>query len=92
MALPTRYLLKHTNTIPAPALLYDPSHFVLPTVSNYLEYIDNYHERISMFNVKDAEFNPTGANRVLYGGYQGWVERAGRFAPSAMARWISKEF
>jgi sugar phosphate isomerase/epimerase len=31
-----------------------------------------------MFHVKDAEFNPTGKQGV-YGGYQGWVERAGRF-------------
>ena len=27
---------------------------------------------------KDAEFNPTGRQGV-YGGYQGWVNRAGRF-------------
>ena len=58
-------------------LLYDPSHFVLQCL-NYLEYIDNYHERIKMFHVKDAEFNPTGKQGV-YGGYQGWVNRAGRF-------------
>ena len=31
-----------------------------------------------MFHVKDAELNPTGRQGV-YGGYQGWVERAGRF-------------
>jgi sugar phosphate isomerase/epimerase len=31
-----------------------------------------------MFHVKDAEFNPTGKQGV-YGGYQNWVERAGRF-------------
>ena len=31
-----------------------------------------------MFHVKDAEFNPTG--RVgMYGGFQSWVDRAGRF-------------
>jgi sugar phosphate isomerase/epimerase len=58
-------------------LLYDPSHFVLQCL-NYLEYIDNYHERIKMFHVKDAEFNPTGKQGV-YGGYQNWVDRAGRF-------------
>jgi sugar phosphate isomerase/epimerase len=28
--------------------------------------------------VKDAEFNPTGRQGV-YSGYQGWVNRAGRF-------------
>lgn len=58
-------------------LLYDPSHFVLQCL-DYLAYIDHYHERIRMFHVKDAEFNPTGKQGV-YGGYQGWVERAGRF-------------
>jgi sugar phosphate isomerase/epimerase len=57
--------------------LYDPSHFVLQCL-NYLEYIDNYHERIKMFHVKDAEFNPTGKQGV-YGGYQNWIDRAGRF-------------
>ena len=31
-----------------------------------------------MFHVKDAEFNPTGKGGV-YGGYQGWVQRPGRF-------------
>ncbi len=31
-----------------------------------------------MFHVKDAEFNPTGRQGV-YGGYQNWLERAGRF-------------
>jgi sugar phosphate isomerase/epimerase len=58
-------------------LLYDPSHFVLQCL-DYKTYIDHYHERIKMFHVKDAEFNPTGKQGV-YGGYQGWVDRAGRF-------------
>jgi sugar phosphate isomerase/epimerase len=58
-------------------LLYDPSHFVLQCL-DYLSYIDIYHERIKMFHVKDAEFNPTGKQGV-YGGYQNWLERAGRF-------------
>jgi sugar phosphate isomerase/epimerase len=58
-------------------LLFDPSHFVLQCL-NYLEYIDLYHERIKMFHVKDAEFNPTGKQGV-YGGYQNWIDRAGRF-------------
>ena len=31
-----------------------------------------------MFHVKDAEFNPTG-RQGIYGGYQSWVDRAGRF-------------
>ncbi len=56
---------------------YDPSHFLLQQL-NYLEFIDIYHERISAYHVKDAEFNPTGRQGV-YSGYQGWTERAGRF-------------
>jgi sugar phosphate isomerase/epimerase len=58
-------------------LLYDPSHFVLQQL-DYLQYIDIYHERIRAFHVKDAEFNPTGRQGV-YGGFQKWVDRAGRF-------------
>lgn len=58
-------------------LLYDPSHFVLQQL-DYLEFIDLYHERIKMFHVKDAEFNPSGRQGV-YGGYQPWLNRAGRF-------------
>lgn len=69
--------LEKVNMHPRACLLYDPSHFVLQCL-DYLSYIDHYHERIRMFHVKDAEFNPTGKQGV-YGGYQGWVERAGRF-------------
>jgi sugar phosphate isomerase/epimerase len=69
--------LKHVNNHPRACLLYDPSHFVLQCL-DYLTYIDFYHERIKMFHVKDAEFNPTGKQGV-YGGYQGWIDRAGRF-------------
>jgi sugar phosphate isomerase/epimerase len=58
-------------------ILYDPSHFVLQQL-DYLAYIDIYHEFIKMFHVKDAEFNATGRSGV-YGGYQGWVDRPGRF-------------
>lgn len=58
-------------------ILYDPSHFVLQAM-DYLGFIDIYHERIRAFHVKDAEFNPTGRSGV-YGGYQSWVDRPGRF-------------
>ncbi len=58
-------------------ILFDPSHFVLQQL-DYLEFIDLYHERIKMFHVKDAEFRPTGRQGV-YGGYQSWANRAGRF-------------
>jgi len=56
---------------------YDPSHFLLQQL-DYLAFIDIYHERISAFHVKDAEFNPTGRQGV-YSGYKGWIGRAGRF-------------
>ncbi|QMU58507.1 MAG: TIM barrel protein [Boseongicola sp.] len=58
-------------------MLYDPSHYVLQHL-DYLANIDIYHERIGMFHVKDAELNPTGKQGV-YGGFQSWVDRAGRF-------------
>lgn len=58
-------------------ILFDPSHFVLQQL-DYLAFIDRYHDRIKMFHVKDAEFNPT-AQQGVYGGYENWVDRAGRF-------------
>ena len=58
-------------------MLYDPSHYVLQHL-DYLENIDIYHDRIRMFHVKDAELNPSGRQGV-YGGFQSWVNRAGRF-------------
>ncbi len=58
-------------------LLYDPSHFILQQL-DYIQYIDHYHDFIKMFHVKDAEYNPTGKCGV-YGGYQDWRERPGRF-------------
>ncbi|MDQ6814273.1 MAG: sugar phosphate isomerase/epimerase [Bacteroidota bacterium] len=69
--------LEQVNNHKRACLLYDPSHFVLQCL-DYLTYIDYYHDRIKMFHVKDAEFNPTGKQGV-YGGYQSWVKRAGRF-------------
>lgn len=58
-------------------ILYDPSHFVLQCL-DYLGFIDIYHQRIRMFHVKDAEFRPSPRQGV-YGGYQPWLDRAGRF-------------
>lgn len=69
--------LEKVNHHPRACLLFDPSHFVLQCL-DYLSYIDHYHERIRMFHVKDAEFNPNGKQGV-YGGYQNWINRAGRF-------------
>ncbi|WP_299730790.1 sugar phosphate isomerase/epimerase [uncultured Tateyamaria sp.] len=58
-------------------ITYDPSHFLLQQM-DYLGFIDVYHDRISAFHVKDAEFNPT-ARQGVYSGYADWTERAGRF-------------
>jgi sugar phosphate isomerase/epimerase len=69
--------LEKVNNHPRACLLYDPSHFVLQQL-DYIQYIDFYHERIKAFHVKDSEFNPTGKQGV-YGGYQSWINRAGRF-------------
>jgi sugar phosphate isomerase/epimerase len=69
--------LKATGDHPRVKILYDPSHFLLQQL-NYLEFIDIYHPYIKMFHVKDAEFNPTGRSGV-YGGYQEWIDRPGRF-------------
>lgn len=62
---------------PRANILYDPSHFLLQQL-DYLQFIDFYHTYIKMMHVKDAEFNPTGKSGV-YGGYQSWVDRPGRF-------------
>ena len=62
---------------PRANILFDPSHFVLQQL-DYLQFLDLYHGRIRMFHVKDAEFHPTGRVGV-YGGYQPWQQRAGRF-------------
>ncbi|MCR9174727.1 MAG: sugar phosphate isomerase/epimerase [Alphaproteobacteria bacterium] len=69
--------LERLGDHPRCMMLYDPSHYVLQAL-DYLDNIDIYHERIGMFHVKDAELNPTGRQGV-YGGFQAWIDRAGRF-------------
>lgn len=69
--------LERVDNHPRCNMLYDPSHYVLQCL-DYLDNIDIYKDRIKMFHVKDAEFNPTGRQGV-YGGFQSWVDRAGRF-------------
>ncbi|MDC0056556.1 sugar phosphate isomerase/epimerase [Alphaproteobacteria bacterium] len=69
--------LERVGNHPRCCMLYDPSHYVLQHL-NYLDNIDIYHEKIKMFHVKDAELNPTGKQGV-YGGFQPWLQRAGRF-------------
>ncbi len=62
---------------PRANILYDPSHLLLQQL-DYRAFIDIYHARIKAFHVKDAEFNPDGRSGI-YGGYQGWLDRPGRF-------------
>jgi sugar phosphate isomerase/epimerase len=69
--------LQRVDNHPRCNILFDPSHFVIQQL-DYLEYLDLYHKRIKMFHVKDAEFRPTGRQGV-YGGFQPWINRAGRF-------------
>jgi sugar phosphate isomerase/epimerase len=69
--------LERTGNHARANMLYDPSHYVLQCL-DYIDHLDIYHDRIKMFHVKDAEFNPTGRQGV-YGGFQSWVDRAGRF-------------
>jgi sugar phosphate isomerase/epimerase len=62
---------------PRANILFDPSHMVLQQM-DYLAFLDLYHERIRAFHVKDAEFHASGRAGV-YGGYQDWIDRPGRF-------------
>jgi len=69
--------LERVDNHPRANILYDPSHFLLQQL-DYLAFIDRYADRIKMFHVKDAEFNPS-AQQGVYSGYQPWIDRAGRF-------------
>lgn len=69
--------LERVDHHPRCNILYDPSHFVLQSL-DYLSFLDIYKSRIKMAHIKDAEFNPNG-RMGAYGGYQSWVDRAGRF-------------
>lgn len=69
--------LEISDDHPAACITYDPSHFVLQQL-DYLEFIELFSERIKSFHVKDAEYNANGLVGV-YGGYQPWIKRAGRF-------------
>ena len=69
--------LERTGNHDRACMLYDPSHYLLQCL-DYLDNIDIYKDRIRMFHVKDAEFNPTGRQGV-YSGFQPWINRASRF-------------
>ncbi len=62
---------------PRANILYDPSHMILQQM-DYLAFLDIYHERVRAFHVKDAEYRSSGRSGV-YGGYQDWIDRPGRF-------------
>ncbi|MDQ0632005.1 sugar phosphate isomerase/epimerase [Pantoea agglomerans] len=69
--------LTQVNHHPRCNILFDPSHLLLQHI-DYLQFIDLYHPRIKAFHVKDAEYQLNGRSGV-YGGYQPWLARAGRF-------------
>lgn len=69
--------LAATGNHPRVHILYDPSHFVLQQL-DYIGYIDVYKDHIKAFHVKDAEYHPSAKSGV-YGGYQDWRDRPGRF-------------
>jgi len=69
--------LERVDHHPRCNILFDPSHLHLQHI-DYLQFIDIYHARIKAFHVKNAEFVPNGRSGV-YGGYQRWIDRAGRF-------------
>jgi sugar phosphate isomerase/epimerase len=69
--------LDNVDDHPRANILYDPSHMVLQQM-DYLGFLDLYHERIRAFHVKDAEYRPSAISGV-YGGYQDWIDRPGRF-------------
>lgn len=69
--------LEASNHHPRLQMLFDPSHFILQQL-DYLEMIDIYHPYIKAMHVKDAEYIRSGRSGV-YGGYQDWIDRPGRF-------------
>ena len=69
--------LERVNDHPRCNILYDPSHLILQQL-DYLAFLDEYKDRIKLVHIKDAEFNAT-AKQGVYGGYQSWINRAGRF-------------
>jgi len=69
--------LDTSNNHPAIGINYDPSHLILQQL-DYCRFIELYGEYIVSFHVKDAEFVPNGRVGV-YGGYEPWHKRAGRF-------------
>jgi sugar phosphate isomerase/epimerase len=69
--------LAATNNHPRANILYDPSHFILQCL-DYIGYLNYYKDYIKAFHVKDAEYHASARSGV-YGGYQDWIDRPGRF-------------
>ncbi|MFC1957157.1 sugar phosphate isomerase/epimerase family protein, partial [Chloroflexota bacterium] len=69
--------LKETGNHERVNILYDPSHLLLQCL-DYMGYIMCYKDYIKAFHVKDAEYNASPSSGV-YGGYQEWKDRPGRF-------------
>lgn len=69
--------LAATGNHPRVHILYDPSHFILQCL-DYIGYLDVYKDHIKAFHVKDAEYHASSRSGV-YGGYQDWKDRPGRF-------------
>ena len=76
--------LTATDNHPRVKILYDPSHMLLQQM-DYLAFLDLYHPYIRAFHVKDAEYRPSGRSGV-YGGYESWVDRPGRFRTAGMGQ------
>jgi sugar phosphate isomerase/epimerase len=69
--------LERVGGHPRANILYDPSHLHLQGM-DYVGFIEAYAERIRCMHVKDAEVRRS-PRTGLWGGYQNWPTRAGRF-------------
>ena len=69
---------RRVNHHPRANLLYDPSHFVLQQL-DYLAYIDLYHSAHPGLPRQGRRVQPAPARQGVYGGFQSWINRAGRF-------------
>lgn len=70
-------MLDATENHPRLAINFDPSHFVLQCM-DYVGFISEYGPFIKAFHVKDAEYR-VDCRSGVYGGYQDWADRPGRF-------------
>lgn len=73
------YFLEMVNDHEHACLILDVSHWILMgmTMENILQYIRSYSQRIRMWHVKDARFDPTAKCGVY--NFFGWQYGAGQF-------------